>query len=412
MKTILAACLAVLASGVISGVIAQEEAKSPVKRYPKLPYKAFISKAVGKTGTLWKPALPQGQKLLDFDLVEVLETLRERKVVYVETDYLKIVSTVPPLKVTPTTRPRIKESMKMLSATYPPFKGKYPVITREQVPHLFAFHCHRMMVDAWKIFGSDMSTYEQYFRDYKHGPYMRQKGKFEIYLFARKKTYFTFADRFTGRCYTDGLRHRAPVTDVLALLLPPSPSGGVKSIDGWTSVIIHNFAHNVLMSEIKNSYVIPTWLDIGFAHWMERREGDYNTYCFDETGDPPQFTQGDWMTKIRMMVVAGRAPDFAEFFLCKNLAEVDGTIHGICYGLADYIIRERVEGIKPFCYIRRESKGTLRQHFRQVWQESPETFWERCLEWIKVNYTKKGRLALKEPPRVLQDAKGVEVQKQ
>lgn len=406
MKTILAALLAVLASGAIS----QEEAESP-KRYPELPYKAFISHAVGKTGSLWKPPLPRDQKLLDFDLVEVLETLRERKVVYVETDYLRVVSTVPPLKVTPTTRPRIKESMKMLSGIYPHFKGKYPVITREQVPHLFAFHMHRMMVDAWKIFGSDMSTYEQYFRDYKHGPYMRQKGKFEIYLFARRKTYLHFADQFTGRSYTDGLRHRAPVTDVLALLLPHSPSG-LKSIDGWTSVIIHNFAHNVLMSEIKNSYVIPVWLDIGFAHWMERREGDLNTYCFDESGDPPRFASGDWLTKVRALVVAGRAPDFADFFLCKNLAEVDGTVHGLCYGLADYIIRERVEGIKPFCYIRRESKGTLRQHFRQVWKESPETFWERCLEWIRVNYTKKGRLALKEPPRVLQDAAGPGERKQ
>ena len=378
---------------------AQEKEEDKPARYPPPPYKAFISHIVGKK---WKPPLPEGEKLLDFDIEEVLETLKGRKVVYVETEYMKVISTIPPLKVTPYTRPRIRESMKMLSGTYPRFKGKYPVITREQVPHLFAFHMHRMMVAAWKIFRSDLSTYARYLRDYKHGPYMRQKNKFEIYLFGKRADYLKFSDRFTGRKYSDGVRHRAPVSDVLTILLPPSPSG-VKSIDGWVSIIIHNWAHNVLMSEIKNSYVIPTWLDIGFAHWMERRENDLNTYCFDETGDPPRFASGDWLPKIRTMVLMGKAPDFADFFLVKTLAEMDGDRHAICYAILDYLIRERPEGFKPFCYIRREKPGTLREHFQEAWGESPEMFYERLLEWIKENYSKKGRIALKEPPRVLQE---------
>lgn len=385
----------------VVGLAAQDEKpaepEAPAKRYPPLPLNVHISRRVGKT---WKPPLPQGFKLLDFDGPEMLATIEAKDLIYLETGYLRLISTVPPQKVTPKTWARIKQTLAILAPVYPQFRKKYPLVKGEALAHYFALHMHRTMVDCWKILGSDMDTYEQYLRDYKHGPYMRQPNKFEIYLFGKQKDYLKFADAYTGRAYRDGVRHRAPVSDVLALLLPPPP-GGAKDFHGWTATVIHNWSHNVLMSEIKNSFVIPVWLDVGFAHWFERREGDYNTYCFDESGDPPRFASGDWLPKIRTMVATGRAPELEEFFNKTTLSEFTGDEHGICYGMVDYLIRERVQGLKPFCYIRRETKGNQRKHFREAWGESPTMFYERARVWIKENYGKKKRAALREPPAVL-----------
>jgi hypothetical protein len=377
---------------------AQEGEKPPGKRYPPLPVdKIFLAKRVGRS---FRPALPQDFKLLDFEGPEVLDTIQARELVYAETDYFRLISTVPPQKVTPETWPRIRETIALLSARYPKLKRGYPVLRGEVLAHFFSVHMHRAMVDAWKIFGSDMGTYEQYLRDYKHGPYMRQPNKFEIYLFGNREAYLEFSDHFTGRRYRDGVRHRAPVTDVLVVLLPPPP-GGNKDFNAWVATVIHNWIHNVLMSEIKNSYVIPWWLDVGFAHWFERREGPHDSFCFDESGDPPRFTSGDWLPKIRNLIVTGKAPEFAEFFDKKTLAEFSGEEHAICYSLADYIIRKRVEGVKPFCDILREKPGSRREHFQEAWGESPSLFYEKWRAWAKETYTKKGRVVLNDPPAVL-----------
>ena len=378
-----------------AGLPAQDDQTE--KRYPPLPLEVFVSQRIKNR---WTPPLPEGVKLLDVDAKELLDTIEDRNLVYLETDYVRIVSTVPPQRVTLETWPRILETIKILTPIYPQLKRKYPILKGKVLVHFFGVHLHRMMVDAWKVFGSDMGTYEQYFRDYKHGPFMRQKDKFEIYIFGNRKEYDRFSDRFTGRCYRDGLRHRAPVTDVLTFLLPPPP-GGVRNLNHWVAILVHNWSHNVLMSEIKRSDAIPVWLDVGFAHWFERREGDYNTYCYDENSEIPRFANDDWRPKIRALFTAGKVPEFVEFFNKTNLAEFDGEEHAICFALMDYIIRERVTGMRPFCDIQREKPGSLQDHFREAWGESPMMFYEKFRAWVKENYSKKGLPALREPPRVL-----------
>ncbi|MBN2491037.1 MAG: hypothetical protein JXQ29_09320 [Planctomycetes bacterium] len=377
---------------------AQEADAPPPKRYPPPPIDSIL--LAKRVGSGFRPALPEGFKLLDFEAPEVLATIEARELVYAETDYFRLVSTVPPQKVAPETWPRIRETLQMLAPRYPQLKRGFPVLQGELLAHFFAVHMHRAMVDAWKTFGSDMGTYEQYLRDYKHGPYMRQKNKFEIYLFGNREAYLRFSDRFTGRLYRDGVRHRAPVTDVLVVLLPPPP-GGARDLNGWVATVIHNWIHNVLMSEIKNSYVIPIWLDVGFAHWFERREGPHDCFCFDESGAPPRFASGDWLPRIHNLITTAKVPEFADFFDKTTLAQFDGVEHAISYSLVDYLIRERVAGLKPFCDIRREKPGTQREHFQEAWDESPSLFFEKWRAWAREHYTKKGRLALKDPPAVL-----------
>ena len=360
-------------------------------KYPNPPINdVFIAKRKGK---LWRPALPRGAKLLDHDGEKVLNAL-PGKAVYVETGYLKLISTVPPLKIIPKTYPRIREGVDALAKKYPKLKKKYASLNRVQVAHFFALHLERAMTEAWRAFGTTMQTYEEYLRNYKHGPYMRQPNKFEVFLFSSQSQYLKFADQFTGRNYAQGQRVRSPVSDAVAFLIPPPP-GGSKNFNKWVNMAVNNWAHNILMSEVKNSYTLPVWLDIGFAHWMEQREGfDMSTYSFGEGGKKSRFVNGDWRIGVRPLATS-RAPSLDTFMDKQTLGEFDGDEHGICFSLVDYMIREHRKGFGAFCRLRREKgKQPQREAFREAFGKSPSVFFEMWKEWVKANYNKAGYAAM------------------
>ena len=129
---------------------------------------------------------------------------------------------------------------------------------------------------------------------------------------------------------------------------------------------MNNQAHNLLISEVRNSYRIPLWLDIGFAHWMEQREGfETNTYTFGEAGIKAQFANGDWRPALRKLVATARTPSLDDFFLDQTLGNYTGKMRGVCFGLVDYMIREHRDGFRAFCRGLRETEHGTREVFRE-----------------------------------------------
>jgi len=151
------------------------------------------------------------------------------------------------------------------------------------------------------------------------------------------------------------------------------------------------------MSEVRNSYRVPTWLDVGFAHWMEQREGfEWNTYTFDEGGGKVSFAHGDWRPAIRSMIATGRDPSIDTFLDEQTLTNYSGSMRGVCFGLVDYMIREHLDGFRAFVRLLRETDKGLREVFREAFGMSPSLFFERWREWARTHYTPNG---LKELPR-------------
>jgi len=360
--------------------------------FPAPALKPFISKQGKKS---WRPPLPKGATLVGFDASEVVQAIRS-KGVYVETEYLRLVSTIPGMKAPPTLYPRVRESLDVLAKTYPKLKAKYPVLNRAQAAHMIAFHLERVMAETWRLFGNTRQTYVDYLKSHKLGPYMRQKGKFEGYLFSSESKYNQFADKFTGRTSMLGQRYTVVNSDSLAFLVSP-PSGGARSLNRWVNLTVNNFAHLLLMSEIRNSFRVPMWLDIGFAHWMEQREGfELNTYTHGEGGGKVNFAHGDWRPELRSLVATGKAPSFDTFFTEQTLSEYSGTMRGVCFGLVDYMIREHQDGLRTFIRLLRETDTGVREVFRKAFDMSPSLFFERWQSWAGVHYTPGG---LKELPR-------------
>ncbi len=366
----------------------------PAQVFPETALKPFISRHVKKG---WRPPIPEGKTLLGLDAASVLEAIRGR-CTYVETEYVRLVCTVSGMKAPGGGMyPRVRESLDMLSAVYPKFKVKSPILSRTQFAHFIAFHLERVMAESWRMFGTTKQTYLDYLKSHKTGPYMRQNGKFEAYLFASDSKCQKFADQFTGRTSMLGQRYRSPATDTLSFLVSP-PSGGAKSINRWVNLTVNQMAHNLLMSEVRNSYRIPMWLDIGFAHWMEQREGfEINTYTFGEAGKKTMFVNGDWRPELRSMAATDKVLEFDTFYYEQSIDNYNGDMRGISFGIVDYMIRKHIDGFRAFCRILREKENAeVRSVFQEAFKIPPSTFFELWKDWAKENYTPQG---MKELPR-------------
>jgi len=372
----------------------------PADDYPAPALKAFISKQ-GNSG--WRPKLPEEATLLGLDAAAVLDAIRG-KGVYVETEYIRLVSTVPSLKASTKTYPRVRQSLDTLVATYPKFKSRYPVLSRVQFAHLIAFHLERVMAESWRLFGTTCKTYVDYKNSHKLGPIMRQRGKFEVFLFSSSSEYNRFADQFTGRQSMLGQRYRSPSSDALSFLVSP-PSGGARALNKWVNLTVNNFAHNILMSEIRNSYRVPMWLDIGFAHWMEQREGfETNTYTFGEAGKKVRFANGDWRPPLRSLVAAGKVIPFDDFFQEQSLGNYSGTMRGLTYGVVDFMIRKNRDGFREFVRLLRDKDSLdLRAAFSQAFRAPPSIFYERWMHWARTKYTAIGLKSLSRDPVMEKD---------
>ncbi|MBN2492555.1 MAG: hypothetical protein JXQ29_17030 [Planctomycetes bacterium] len=351
-----------------------------------------------KSRSGWSPPLPADAQLLGMNAVTALADLDDGAV-YVETEYLRLASTLPAMRTPSRVYPRVRESLDGLAATYPKFKTKFPDLSPSQVAHLIAFHLERVMAETWRLFGTTRQTYVDYAKSHELGPYMRQKGKFEVFLFDSASDYQKFADRFTGRRSMLGQRYRTPATDALSFLVAPPP-GGARSLNKWINLVVNNHAHNLLMSEVRNSWRVPTWLDLGFAHWMEQREGfETSTYTYGEAGRQYRFASGDWRPALRALLTAARAPEFDAFFDEPSLDAYDGDRCGVAFGLVDFMIREHLGGLRAFCARLRENDTlAVRDAFREAFGTSPSVFFERWQEWARTNYAPGGLGGLSRDP--------------
>ncbi len=357
--------------------------------FPPLPLKPHIS-IRGRHS--WKPALPQGRTFLDQPL-DVVGDAFSAKGVYVGTPDIQLFYAGGSMKLGPKTYDRVRESVQAIAEVYPQLKRRYPVLKRQHVAHLVMYHMHRVMQETWRVFGTNKRVYNAYYG----GPRMRMKGGFEGALFKSVNDHLRFCDRFTGNRFEDGERTRSPNSDTLGFVLP-TPPGGSKEPSRMINNVVNTMTQNYIMAEITNSYRVPIWLVMGFAHWFEAREGtDYHTYWFDEGGPPEDFATGDWRSKIRQRVLARDVPQFEEFMAYQTFGECKSVHRGVSYGLIDYMLREHLEGFRAFVALRRDdprSNTEQRDDFKKAFGMSPTVFYEKWKMWVRENYSKTAILAM------------------
>lgn len=318
-------------------------------------------------------------RLMEFDGEAVLDHIRSRHVICIETEDFKLVSTLPGYKINPATTPRLLLELPMLRKRFPGLKGKMPRLDRHHMAHLIALHMHRVKLEFWELFKTRASSY---------GDIMNRKNKHEIYLFARQRDYDRFTDRFTGLRANGGQEFILHADDAVGFARPPPSRAGINS---WNSTIIHMWVHLLLECQIRNGYNMPAWLDAGFAHWWERREHpDTNTYCYSESRDVGIFGGGRWRPRVRRLIVSGKAESFPDFFIVKDMSSLSNLEHGLAFSVVDHLIQNHKRGLRAF--VRRlGAQGHVDPHpaFRASFGRSVSALDEEWQRWVKKTYPKR-----------------------
>ncbi len=374
MRRLLAISVAVIAiSTAPAAQMGPDGKKGKPGRFDAYPTKPYCSVCLRKK-KIDGPA--RSGRLMERDAQIVLDDIGSKRLVYIETEDFKLVSTIPGCRLSPSTAPRLLEELPKLRERFPRVKGKYPKLDGHQFAHLLALHMHRCKLEFWEIFGTRASSYSGY---------MNRKAKHEIYLFGRQRDYDRFTDRFTGKAANGGQEIILRNDDAIGFARPPPDRGGPNT---WNNAVIHMWAHLLLECQIRNGFNMPSWLDAGFAHWFERREStETNTYCFSESRNVGEFRGSSWRSRVRRLVLTNRAPNFAEFSEIRDLSSLGGIEHGISFSLVDYILAEHRVGLRKF--LRELGRAKQLQHnatFKRAFGRSVPAFFEEWKAWVKKAY--------------------------
>lgn len=351
----------------------KDKEPGPRERYPIKPYCSVCLKKKMIEGPERK------LRLMEFEGDKVLEHVQSKRLVYIETEYFKLVSSIPGYRPGPKTSKRLMEEMPLLKKRFPKLKGKYPKLNSHHVAHLLALHMHRNKLDFWEMFGTNASSYTGY---------MHQNNKHEIYLFGKQKEYDAFTDRFTGVRAEAGQEIVLRSDRAIGFVRPPPPR---PSLNTWNNTVTHMWSHLLFESHIRNGYNMPCWLDAGLAHWFERRESDgFNTYCYSESKQVGMFGNSKWRPKVRKMVTTGKAVPFADFADIKQISSMTDDHHGLAFSIVDYMLQHKRKELQQFTRLL-QSMDRVRHAavFKQAFGRGVSLIDEEWREWVKKTYPRR-----------------------
>jgi len=353
---------------------AQKKKRKP--RFTEYPVKPYCTECLKKNLI---PGPEKKIRIMEFEGQAVLDHIRSRHVIYIETDDFKLVSTIPGYKINQNTTSRLLLELPMLKKRFPGIKGKMPRLNRHHVAHLIALHLHRVKLEFWELFKTRATSYSGI---------MNRDNKHEIYVFSNQRDYDRFTDRFTGVKASGGQEIILHADNAVGFVRPPPPRAGLNT---WNNTIIHMWAHLLLECQIRNGYNMPSWLDAGFAHWWERREhGNYNTYCYSESREVGIFGSGKWRQRVRRLITSGKALSFPDFFDIKDMSSLNNRHHGLAFSILDFIINTRKKELRKFVRALGATDHVDQyQVFQKSFNRSVPAFDEEWRAWVRKTYPKR-----------------------
>jgi hypothetical protein len=288
-------------------------------------------------------------RLVQRDEPQVLDwigkNLKVGRFTYIEDPSFKILIDLPALNLRKYHNRFRKAELEELHDVFPKVTKKTVVLDPHKRAHLYLIRAHRILRDFWWLAGT---TNEKIIKKYKNlsGPHMGMKNKMEVFVFKRQKSFKQFLQWSTGQITGDeGIcwHHHNDRAMMMAMF-----NGGDRDPE-TQNFFLHRLTHNFLDSYRAYQFKLPAWLQMGIAHWMERREAQkYNCYCFSE-GTLPKYTK-EWrfLPRVRKMVVSGDVQPFAQFASKIQYGDFPFEYHMVNYSLFSYLLSLGPEKFRVF----------------------------------------------------------------
>ncbi|MCC6784617.1 MAG: hypothetical protein IT457_17360 [Planctomycetes bacterium] len=292
------------------------------------------------------------------DTPRIQEDLGKLPLIFIETAHFRLCCNLPAqdLPKEKADRARLQKELERLGAKLPRLR---PKALRELDPwlraHLFAQRLEELYAEVATLldvrdeqFPPASETF--YFRGdapprwqdpwLGRGPYLGNKGKFLVLLFAKSSSCGRYLSTFTkakpdapSRWYFEGCDSFVFATAV------DFGEGAFRTDLAMHAHVTHNLVHCLLDAYKGYSYVVPVWWKEGLAHWFRRRLSDeHNNFEAIKDQEKRAYTVFDWDERVRMRASHGLVRPLREIWESEQCTDFDLVDHMACWSRIEFLL--------------------------------------------------------------------------
>ena len=292
-----------------------------------------------------------GFRFAETDTAGVDDLLSTSDVRWIESAHFEIGIALTPYRPPADERKALEVELAELAAVLPEVPVRPKVIDPWLRVHLYAQRVERV----WKRFLELMRVQESAFPSVQkpwvlgtpymgEGPYVGQKGKFELLIVPTVQVQVAFlADQF-GLRVKQTQRWNVVETDSM-IVVANVQEGDLRQDPALHGHVAFNLTINMLDAYKHYSYDTPLWLREGLGHFVERELNPRNNSFDSSEGGIAQMTnKEDWVPAVKKMIQADDAPRMAELIGLKSFAEFRLEHHFATWSLTAFLVERHPEG--------------------------------------------------------------------
>jgi hypothetical protein len=268
-----------------------------------------------------------------------------RDVYWIESAHFEIGLCVGVHKIEPDEAKKVRAELAELAQVLPDVDPKTRVLEPFMRAHLYALRVEK----SWKRFLELMQVEEGDFPDGRsvwllgtpyrgEGPYVGQKGKFELLVLPTASDQVRFLVEQFG--LTMRRTQRWNVIDRSSLIVVTNlAENELTSDERIHGHVVFNLAINLLDGYEHYSYDTPRWLLEGLGHFMEREINPrFNTFDASEGSVGVRVNKENWDAEVKQLIASGKAPRVAELTALRTYAEFELRHHYACWSMTKFMV--------------------------------------------------------------------------
>ncbi len=324
---------------------------------------------------------------------------------WIATEHFEIGFAIGPHKVGQEEKEKIRAELGRLALALPAVKPKTKVLDPWLRSHLYAQRCE----DIWKRFLELLQLEESDFpavsgvrkageRYMGEGPYLGQKGKYELLILPSEESLATFLKEQFGLLIRQTQRWNVIDRDTMIVVMHIG-DGSLREDAALHGHVGFNLTINMLDGFKHYNYDTPIWLREGLGHFVEREiNPEFNTFDSTEGAVADTSSKERWEPEVRQLIARGEIPRMAELAALKSYADLKLRHHFATWSMVDYLVRTNPAGfacLNDRLHGRLTADGqpdasnlgdALRAAFSECLGLSYSDFDRAWAEWVAANY--------------------------
>ena len=310
--------------------VAQDDIKHPRSPDQPLPitYTPWFCTACIKAKMISDK--PRSVELMGMSAQKLLEKLKlKRGWIVIESPNFMVLSTLKGLRIRNTDARYAVADLARLRKIFPSYssgpQGGY--VDSHQRAHLYHIRLEREHAHFAALTGNKQK-------------YLGMGSRFQVYLFEKEVHYRALVEGVLGHApRKQNLCIREHVKGKNNYSVMTTSAAFFKKGDRLVNNIVAHQTGHMLANGHRNFYRdVWAFLEVGCAHYYERRESvQHNHFCLEGTDQPAEFVRGNWRKRIRHMVYRKKDPTLGRWCETIHPQQLSGDEHAVAWAIFDWL---------------------------------------------------------------------------